>query len=472
MQRINNKLLPVMVAILCFLLLNGVVMSQGDVIARIPVAYALTVAANPTTGVIYAGAGAPTQDFVAVIDGVTNSVVATIPVGTLPRRFAIIPSSNRIYLPDQNYDRVVVIDGDTNALLTPISVGSVPYGIAANTITNRIYVTELGGHNVDVIDGSTNTVLDVIPMGEQVSEIAVNSTLNRIYVAKDISQEIVVIDGNDNSVITSFDPDGVIDGVVEEMVANEFNNQLYIAIAEPGTFIGDVIQIDGDTNTVVDMIPLPDSPNGLALNSVINHIYVATTNQQASDGKMYTIDGSTNTIADVISIGENIFDVDANPATSRVYGAVDYGSSSVQSTQVYAKIHHSINELKQRNTLPDLFIPFIGMPRAQASGDGHAIAVIQDIRPALIGPKRNYFRMDTPTVTWNRIDWATGYEIQVDNNLDFKSNEYHNDTFNNSVLSVTTGHLDDGIYYWHVRAKRANGTWANWSATQIFEVNA
>jgi hypothetical protein len=79
--------------------------------------------------------------------------------------------------------------------------------------------------------------------------------------------------------------------------------------------------------------------------------------------------------------------------------------------------------------------------------------------------------MNTPTLTWSRLDWATGYEIQVDNNSDFKSNEFHDDTIGSGTLSIITTELADGQYYWRVRGKRANLPWGNWSIMQTFAVN-
>lgn len=456
------------IGLLGFVLLNGMVGAQGSVIATISVPFALSVAVNPATGTIYAGAGNPTEEFIAVIDGATNSVTDSIPTNTMPFSMALIPDTNRIYLPDQNNDQVIVVDLSNNTILTTVTVGDIPYNIAGNTSTNQIYLVELGSHNVTVIDGDTNTVVDTLAFDEQISEIAVNSGTNRIYVTKDTSYDIDVIDGDDNSLITSID-DAILDGVLTDIAINDFTNQIYVSIVHPGTFEADLVQIDGDSNVVVDSIPLPDSPNAVAVNSIINHIYLVTTNQLSSAGKIYTVDGNTNTIIDITSIGKNFYDVDVDPVTSRVYIVGDLSEGVEANTREYARLTaaqviSNLQKPSKRNTI------LTALPLLQNSGN--TIAVYQDIRPPLVGPKRNYFRMNTPTLTWSRVDWAIGYEIEVDDNSDFKTNEFHDATISSGTLSATTTALDDGQYYWRVRGKRANGSWGNWSTVQIFAVNA
>jgi hypothetical protein len=73
------------------------------------------------------------------------------------------------------------------------------------------------------------------------------------------------------------------------------------------------------------------------------------------------------------------------------------------------------------------------------------------------------------TLTWNRITWATGYQIQIATNA----------LFNNAQLpiEVPAGQLsydwtapNSGKYYWRVRAKDSGNTWRAWSKADTFVV--
>jgi hypothetical protein len=86
-------------------------------------------------------------------------------------------------------------------------------------------------------------------------------------------------------------------------------------------------------------------------------------------------------------------------------------------------------------------------------------------------PSRSLYTTNMPYLTWNRVTWASGYEIQVDNNSNFSSPEYLNSDVPAGTLAVTTSALPNGTYYWRVRARQANGTtWGGWSVVDSFTV--
>ena len=92
---------------------------------------------------------------ISVIDGKTNKVVATIPVGTNPHD--IIGSMlGKLYVTNSGSDNVSVIDGKTNKVVATIPSGYLPNGIASDETYSKIYVTNSGSNNVSVINGVNN----------------------------------------------------------------------------------------------------------------------------------------------------------------------------------------------------------------------------------------------------------------------------------------------------------------------------
>ncbi len=80
-------------------------------------------------------------------------------------------------------------------------------------------------------------------------------------------------------------------------------------------------------------------------------------------------------------------------------------------------------------------------------------------------PAPMYFTQETPTLTWGRITWAAGYEIQIDDNADLSS-PFVSEPLDENTLEFTTSVLPNGKYYWRVRALPDGA----WSAAQRFEV--
>jgi YVTN family beta-propeller protein len=64
---------------------------------------------------------------------VTNTVIATIPVGTNPNGVGTNPLTNRIYVTNQDDNNVSVIDGVTQTVITTILVGARPFAVGVNT---------------------------------------------------------------------------------------------------------------------------------------------------------------------------------------------------------------------------------------------------------------------------------------------------------------------------------------------------
>jgi subtilisin-like proprotein convertase family protein len=67
-------------------------------------------------------------------------------------------------------------------------------------------------------------------------------------------------------------------------------------------------------------------------------------------------------------------------------------------------------------------------------------------------PMLNFFMTSTPLLTWNLVTGAVRYEVQVARNVTFTTLAFPTQTVNAPSVSFTTPSLEDGIYYWRVRA--------------------
>ena len=275
-----------------------------------------------------------------------QTVVAAVQVGTSPEAIDVNNSTNEIYVENYRSNTTSVINGATNTVVATIPVGQFPFGPGrfVNHITNRIYVSNNYGRNVTVINGATKTVLTTIPIPVRFScspvGIAVNEATNRIYVACTFGAGaggcVLIVDGANNTVIgsttssfgacysnTTFSPtyvavnpvtnriyvtDGrsnhqfvnVIDGATNAQIAtvccggggpldvNPTTNRVYSSSAD--FFSRGVVVIDGSTNTVITTIVGRFSPFGVAVNEATNKIFVAV------DVGVEIIDGGTNTV--------------------------------------------------------------------------------------------------------------------------------------------------------------------------------
>src|SRR5262249_51127601 len=96
---------------------------------------------------------------VSVIDTVTNTVVATIPVGLAPNGVVLTPDGKFAYVANWSSNTVSVIDTTTKTVVgSPIPIVSAPQGIGITPDGKSVYVTA-EPNAVVVIDTATNAIV-------------------------------------------------------------------------------------------------------------------------------------------------------------------------------------------------------------------------------------------------------------------------------------------------------------------------
>jgi YVTN family beta-propeller protein len=105
---------------------------------------------------------------VSVIDTATNTVTATIPVGSDPLGVVVTPDGSKVYVANTLSGTVSVIDTTTNPYENPVStislsgIGGTPTGVAVSPDGSKVYVANSGNNTVSVIDTASNTVISTI----------------------------------------------------------------------------------------------------------------------------------------------------------------------------------------------------------------------------------------------------------------------------------------------------------------------
>jgi YVTN family beta-propeller protein len=108
-----------------------------------------------------------TGSSVTVIDGATDSVIATVTVGGNPRDLCFNPLNDKVYSASGAEDSTVtVIDGATNGVTTTITVGYGPLDLCHSAVQNRTYVANNGGSSISVLRDSMPEGTEETPNAE------------------------------------------------------------------------------------------------------------------------------------------------------------------------------------------------------------------------------------------------------------------------------------------------------------------
>jgi YVTN family beta-propeller protein len=267
---------------------------------------------------------------VSVIDTATNTITATVPVGSNPNGVAVTPDGTKVYVANSDWDNVFaidtvsVIDTAINNVTATVDVGGSPSGVAVTPDGTKVYVTNDGSNTVSVIDTATNNVTATVPVGTNPRGVAVSPDGTKVYVANSDWW---------NSV-SAIDTVSVIDTANDTVTANVSVGSwpLGVAVNPNGTKVyvanygsNTTSVIDTATNKVTDTVPVGWGPVGVAVSPDGTKVYVVNYHTPQN---VYVIDTATNKVTATVPVGKFSHGVAVTPDGTKVYVTND-GSNTV-----------------------------------------------------------------------------------------------------------------------------------------------
>jgi len=361
--------------------------TSDSIITSIPTGgYPKNLFYNPLSNKIYCA----NWGILDIIDGNSHNVIKQIPLDpSLHHFFTLNTINNKIYCINLYNDNVAIIDGVGDSLITTVPLGSEPQCVAYNSAANCIYVGHIPSKDVYILDGNTNQIIGYLYFAAPVTAMTYDSTDNRLFVvtfpyqAEDNYAEMIVLDGTSNAIIDTLKtgilpwnsiiwereynqvwvgnrgfnnfPGYTIDGYSADSLEHEFKTVIgftpYAAVLNPATHkyycVGrsdnyivifdisnpdtcvlketgecvwdillnplenkiycanntgrDVAIIDGATDSIIARVPIGADAKALAFNQTDNKVYVSSSLYPLS-GYVTVIDGHTNAVLDTISV--------------------------------------------------------------------------------------------------------------------------------------------------------------------------
>ena len=195
---------------------------------------------------------------VSVIDTASNTVTATVPVGTFPNGVAVTPDGAHVYVANVLDGTVSVIDTASNTVTATVPVGLFPFGVAVTPDGAHVYVANQGGGNVSVIATASNTVTATVTVGVNPAGVAVTPDGAHVYVANQNSNNVAMIATASNTV-TGTVTVGSLPRAFGKFISSSGDTTppLTTLTAQPGTLKGRKLMTANATLTV--------SPGGLTI---------------------------------------------------------------------------------------------------------------------------------------------------------------------------------------------------------------
>jgi serine/threonine-protein kinase len=209
-------------------------------------------------------------------------------VGRFPVEVAVSPDGRHAYVTNNNSGSVSVIDTDSDSVTATVTVGTAPSGIAVAPDGRHAYATNQASGSVSVIDTDSNTVTATIPVGQGPGDIAVSPDGRRAYTTNRLSGSVSVIDTGSTTVTATV----------------PFTNPWDVAVSPDGrrAYISDAVDsvsvLDTATNTIIARIPAGSRPEGVAVSPDGRHVYASN----AWSHSVSVIDTASNNVTATVSL--------------------------------------------------------------------------------------------------------------------------------------------------------------------------
>jgi YVTN family beta-propeller protein len=272
----------------------------------------------------------PDSDSITLVDAITLSVLAEIPVGDDPRTVSFTPDSKIVVVANHGSATISKINLNELGDVTQYSVGSMPYGVVTDGV--HAFVTEFAVGTVSMIDLMTGELLNRIPVDAFPTGLALSRDGQRLLVTHFFTGHLTVIDQQATAVLgtISAGPDTNlsqsvvigVDGSLAYAPQTRFNvgntARLFDTTVFPVVNLLDIenLKLLPRNRVTLDTADEPvNMPFSLVLSPDERTLYVAN----AGSDDVSVIDLNTNRGLAHIAVGSNPRGIAVSPDGSNVY---------------------------------------------------------------------------------------------------------------------------------------------------------
>src|SRR3954468_6954729 len=276
-----------------------------------------------------------TSGDLTVINGDTQTVLATAPLGKRPRGIQASPDGKSLYValsgsppagpgvdpktlppPDRNADGIGEVDADTYKLKRVIHAGADPEQLAVSADGTRLYVANEDTETLSVVDLVAGTVIASIKVGEEPEGVTIRPDGKIVYVTSEGDGAVFAIDTQTNKLLkripvgprprsVNFLPDGS-----RGYVSLENQGAIAVFDAKQQKFLR-LITLEGQGNT-----PKP-RPMGITVAPDGSTVYVTA----GSFGHVFFIDPAKNAPTGSFEVGQRPWGIALMPGGKMAYTA-------------------------------------------------------------------------------------------------------------------------------------------------------
>lgn len=244
------------------------------------------------------------KDGIGVFDTAARKLVRTIKGPSDPEQLGVGPNG-KIYVASEDSGQAVILNAADGATLKTIKVGDEPEGVSVTPDGRFVYMTSEEDAQVAVIDTQTDTVVKFLKVGERPRDTAFSPDGSRGYITGEFGSEVTLVNARTHQVQKTVKIPGE-DILPMGAVVSPDGSRVYVTTGRGGLLVA----LDGATLAVVAQVKVGRRPWGLAMSPDGRFIYTA--NGPSND--VSVVDTASMTVVTTVKVGERPWGVAIGPA--------------------------------------------------------------------------------------------------------------------------------------------------------------
>lgn len=209
-------------------------------------------------------------DGIAIIDLATRRVTRRLAVGSDPEQFALTPDGTRLIVSNEDESTASAWDIASGRRIFAAKVTEEPEGVALHPTAPEVYITCEARGDVFVLDSGNGREIARLHVRGRPRSVAFLSSRARAYIPAEGEAEVTVVDTAQHRIVATIQIAGQ-DIFPMGAVSSHDGREVFVSTGRGNT----VAVIDTDTNRVTAMIRVGERPWGIALSPDGTKLYTA-----------------------------------------------------------------------------------------------------------------------------------------------------------------------------------------------------
>jgi PQQ-dependent catabolism-associated beta-propeller protein len=244
-----------------------------------------------------------TKDGIAEVDVAARRVRRILPGGSDPEQFDISHDGSRLYISNEDAGTASIVNPRSGTIDTTVPVGAEPEGVRVSPDGKLVYVTAESDTSIRVLDAVTGAVKARIKVDRRPRDVAFTPDGKRAYATAEVGGTVSVIDVANNKVLAVIPLPK--DAKPMGVRVSPDGRRVYVATGRGGT----VVVIDSGTNKIVGSVKVGQRPWGIGLTADGSKLYTA--NGPSND--VSVVDTKALQVVKTIPVGKIPWGVDIGP---------------------------------------------------------------------------------------------------------------------------------------------------------------